>query len=101
MGLVRRVYDRWETAKAVILGYLLSFVAGSLCSSMARGTISEPDRAALFIMLAAVCLTIGIFATVGVRRWRAGLLPKTEKWFVCFSTLMFVSLFILGWHIRL
>ena len=101
MGLVRKAYDRWAMLKAVLLGYLLSFVAGSLSSSMANGTISKPNQAAMYIMLAAVCLTIGIFATVGVRRWRAGRLPKGEKWFMCFSTLMFVVLFILGWQIRM
>ncbi len=98
MGIVRDSHDLWETAKSVLLTYVLAFAAGWLTSEMHDGKISEHNRVAAVILLITVGTTLAVFSIVGVRRWRAGKLSAMEKRIMVFSIVMIAVCFVAGWR---
>lgn len=87
-----------KTVKAICLVYIMSFAAGWLARVWLRGHISPENKAALFVMLAVVLTLIVIFCTVGISRWRKNQLSPMEKRIMVFSLVMFVVMFVVGWH---
>jgi hypothetical protein len=86
-----------EKAKAVCIAFVLSLAAGWLSRKFIQGHISADDKAALVILLITVLTIIGIFCTLGIRRWRRGQLSTTEKVFMVASLVLLVVMYITGW----
>jgi len=97
MGFVLKTYKKWEGAKVICVSYVLSFAAGGLLHNAIKGKINDPNRPAMYILMATVLAFIIILCTVGIRRWKNGQLDVFNKLFVVFSLVMYLVLFAVGW----
>ena len=97
MGFIQDSYKRWKAGKWICVSYLLSFVSGWLMRQMIQGKIKSEDKAALFILLATVLTLVVVLCTVGLRRWRKGVLGTAEKCLMTFSLVIYPLSFVLGW----
>ena len=80
------------------VSYVMSLAAGGLCHQAIYGKISDEDKAALAILLLTLIVIIGVFCTIGVRRWRAGSLSNFEKRILVISSVAFPVMFVVGWR---
>jgi hypothetical protein len=86
-----------ENVKAIGLSYILSLAAGGLCHKAVYGKLADDDKAAMGIITLTVGIIIGIFCTVGIRRWRTGKLSNYEKRIMILSLCIMPTMFMVGW----
>jgi uncharacterized membrane protein YhaH (DUF805 family) len=86
-----------KTVKWIGVSHVMNLAAGGLCHKAIYEKMADDDKAAMLILLLTLIAIIGVFCTVGVRRWRAGSLSNFEKRIMVFPMFAFPVMFVVGW----
>ena len=97
MAIIRKSQKALVAALWFWVSFVLSFASGWLLRKMVRGNISPDDKAALFVLLATVLTLVIVLCTVGIRRWKLGVLSPMDKRLMVFSLVMHPLFLVLGW----